>query len=170
MGYDVSVIVQWVGANIEGILIGLSATVFIALVIFIQINVKLSRLLKKYNVLMRGMEGKNLEHILVNHVQRVDEAMIKVDGLSNQCQIMADVQARCLQRVGIIRFRAFQDTGSDLSFSIALLNAKDDGVVISSLFGREESRTYGKPIKNGESPYLLTEEEQQALQIAKQNK
>lgn len=166
----ISGITQWMLANLEWVLIGIGATILVALVIFIQINMKLSRMLKKYNALMCGMEGKNLEKLLFDHVQRVEDAMAKVDSLQDQCRTMADVQDKCLQRVGIIRFNAFQDTGSDLSFSIAMLDAKDDGVIISSLFGRDESRTYGKPVQNGKSTYLLTDEEQEALQIAKGKK
>jgi hypothetical protein len=157
-------------ANIEWVLIGLSAIIFIALLIFIQINIKLSRMLKKYHELMRGVEGKNLENVLFDHVKRVDEAMAKVDDVQDRCRRMADVQEYCIQRVGMIRFNAFEDTGSDLSFSIALLDAKDNGIIVSSLFGRDESRTYGKPVQNGKSSYLLTNEEQEALQIARRKK
>lgn len=166
----VAVITQLMLTNIEWVLIGLSAIIFIALLIFIQINIKLSRMLKKYNELMRGVEGRNLENVLFDHVKRVDEAMVKVDGIQDQCRRIADVQEYCIQRVGMIRFNAFEDTGSDLSFSIALLDAKDDGIIISSLFGRDESRTYGKPVQNGKSSYPLTNEEQEALQIARRKK
>lgn len=166
----VSIITQWMLANIEWVLIGMSVTILLALAIFIQINVRLSRMLKKYNVLMRGMDGRNLEEIIFDHVKRVDAAIVKVDNLDNQCRRLADNQQYCLQGVGIVRYNAFENTGSDLSFSIALLDAKDNGIVISSLFGRDESRTYGKPIQNGKSSYLLTAEEQEAVQIAKRKK
>ena len=164
----VSVITQWMLAHIESVLMGLSATIFIALLIFIQINIKLSRMLKKYNALMRGMNGANLENVLFDHIQRVDNATVKVDNLSEQCRKLANVQVHCLQGVGIIRYNAFEDTGSDLSFSIALLDAQANGIVISSLFGRDESRTYGKPIQSGKSSYLLTKEEEAAVQAARE--
>lgn len=162
----VPLITQWALANLTWILIGVIATTLLALIIFIRINVKLSRMLKKYETLMRGMEGKNLEDVLFSHVRRVDDALVKVQSLHDECQTMAAIQEHCLQKVGVVRYSAFQDTGSDLSFSIALLDGRENGLIISSLFGRDESRTYGKPIKNGQSPYLLTEEEQKALQIA----
>lgn len=165
-----SVITQWMLTNLEWVLIGISAIILVALVIFIQINVKLSRMLKKYDALMRGMEGRNLENVLFDHVKRVDDAMVKVDDIHAQCRRIADIQEHCIQKVGIVRYKAFEDTGSDLSFSIAWLDAKDNGIIVSSLFGRDESRTYGKPIQEGKSSYLLTNEEQEALRIAKEKK
>jgi hypothetical protein len=72
-----------------------------------------------------------------------------------------------VQKVGIVRFNPFSGVGSDQSFSIALLDRKDDGVVITSLYTRNESRIYGKPIKSGQSEYSLSEEEKQAIEKAK---
>jgi len=67
----------------------------------------------------------------------------------------------------IDRYNAFTGVGSDLSFSIALLDAHQDGVVLSNIYGREESRTYAKPVRNGTSSYALTEEEQRVIEQAK---
>ena len=69
--------------------------------------------------------------------------------------------------VGLVRYNAFRETGSDLSFSLALLDRNFDGMVLTSLFGREESRCYGKPVKGGQSTHLLSEEEMQALNEAR---
>ena len=77
---------------------------------------------------------------------------------------------KAIQKVGVVRFNAFSNTGSDLSFAVALLDHYDNGVVFSSLFGRNESRIYAKPIRGGESTYLLTEDEKEALQKAKETK
>ena len=71
--------------------------------------------------------------------------------------------------MGVVRFNAFSNTGSDLSFAVALLDDHDNGVVFCSLFGRSESRVYAKPISKGESSYLLTAEEKEALQKAKES-
>ena len=73
---------------------------------------------------------------------------------------------KAVQKVGVVRFSPFEEIGSDLSFAIALLDHHHNGVVLSSIFGRDESRCYAKPIKNGESNYVLTEEEKQALSEA----
>ena len=75
---------------------------------------------------------------------------------------------QAITRVGVVRFRAFQDMGSDLSYAVALLDSHNNGVVLSSIFGREDSRSYVKPIEEGHSTYTLTQEEEQALQKAMQ--
>ena len=74
-----------------------------------------------------------------------------------------------IQKVGMVRFNPFKEIGGDQSFSIALLDGNDDGVVITSLYSREGNRVYGKPIKGGQSEYLLSGEEKEAIQIAKEN-
>jgi hypothetical protein len=72
-----------------------------------------------------------------------------------------------VQKVGIVRFNPFREVGGDQSFSIALLDGTDSGIVITSLYTRAENRVYGKPIENSQSEYLLSEEEKKAIQIAK---
>ncbi|MEW9107481.1 DUF4446 family protein, partial [Paenibacillus sp.] len=68
--------------------------------------------------------------------------------------------------VGIQRYNAFAERGSDLSFSIAWLNEEQDGVVITSIHGREHSYVYAKPVEKGQSTYSLSPEEKKAIEIA----
>lgn len=72
-----------------------------------------------------------------------------------------------IQKIGIVRYNPFNEIGGNQSFSIAILDGEDNGVVITSLFSREGNRVYGKPIKNGKSDYLLSEEEKEAIKKAK---
>ena len=74
--------------------------------------------------------------------------------------------SQALTRVAIVRFRAFEDMGSDLSYAVAMLDSHNNGVVLSSIFAREDSRSYAKPIVNGTSTYAMTKEEEDALQQA----
>ena len=73
---------------------------------------------------------------------------------------------KTLQRVGIVRFNPFKETGGDQSFSIAVLDANNNGFIITSLYGREANRVYAKPINNGTSSYSLSKEEKEALDKA----
>ncbi|PJA83918.1 MAG: hypothetical protein CO146_00165 [Candidatus Nealsonbacteria bacterium CG_4_9_14_3_um_filter_37_29] len=73
------------------------------------------------------------------------------------------------QKFGIVRFNPFSEVGGDQSFSIALLDGSDNGVVVTSLYTREGNRVYGKPIKAGISEYLLSAEEKEAIEKAKIN-
>ena len=75
-----------------------------------------------------------------------------------------------IQHVGVVRFNAFPDAGSDLSFAIAVLDGNRDGFVLSSIYGRDESRVYAKPVQKGESNYFLSQEENQAISQALENR
>jgi hypothetical protein len=70
------------------------------------------------------------------------------------------------QKIGLVRYNPFSDVGGNQSFSLALLDANNNGMVLTGLFGREGNRVYGKPIKNGESEYSLSEEEKKAIEKA----
>ncbi len=163
-------ITSLVANHLEWIILGLVAGIFLALIVFISINIKLSRLNKSYQKLMTGSEGLNLEKLLINHIEEVRAAASKMNVLERTCQIIREESATNIRRVGIVRFNAFEDTGSDLSFAIALLDEKGNGLVLSSIFGRSESRVYAKPITAGESSYFLSDEEKAALIQAQKNK
>lgn len=154
--------------NLQYILLVMTILILLALIVFISINMKLSKMNKQYRKMMQGVDGQNLEGLLMTHIDDVRHAMKKVDALAAEYQRLSAIADTCVQNVGIVRFNAFEDTGSDLSFAIALLDAQQNGVVISSIFGRNESRTYAKPITAGQSPYFLTEEEKQALSKAQE--
>ncbi len=87
--------------------------------------------------------------------------------LSKELETLKKENRFSIQKVGMVRFNPFSEVGSDQSFSVALLDGNDDGIVITSLYAREENRVYGKPIKSGSSEYLLSEEEKKAIEQAK---
>ncbi|MEN6414028.1 MAG: DUF4446 family protein [Veillonellales bacterium] len=153
-------------ANLQYVLLAMTAMIFLALIIFIHINIKLSRMNRRYRKMMQGMEGANLERLLTDHIEEVRQAMVKIDSAAAAYNAIVKTLQHCVQKMGIVRFNAFEDTGSDLSYAIALLDSADNGIVLSSIFGRNESRSYAKPVINGQSSYFLTEEEKQALQQA----
>ena len=74
---------------------------------------------------------------------------------------------KCVQKVGIVRYNAYGDTGSDLSFTLALMDSEDNGVVVNGLYSRESSSIFAKPLIKGETKYNLSAEEIQAIDIAK---
>jgi hypothetical protein len=111
-------------------------------------------------------EPKDLKGVL-NKVKGLEE---NVEKILDEMKKMKKEQTFSVQKVGIIRFNPFSEVGGDQSFSLALLNKSDDGIVITSLYTRQENRVYGKPIKNGQSEYTLSEEEKQAIEKAKNSK
>lgn len=109
---------------------------------------------------------KDLEQLLSNQVEQTERQQQQIEEASERIEQLEQLSEITFQKSGLVRFNPFKQTGSNQSFSIALLNAENDGFVITSLYGREENRVYAKPIKEGESSYSLSEEEQQALNQA----
>ncbi|MDP4146752.1 MAG: DUF4446 family protein [Bacillota bacterium] len=148
------------------IIIGLSVITILLLILYI-INIRaINKMEKKYRRLMRGVDSGNLEELITNYLDKIDEVNTQSAELR---EVYKDIDSRlkqCIQNVSIIRYKAFEDIGSDLSFSVALLNDNNDGIIITSIYGRNESTTYAKPIDKGISRYDLSEEEQHVLDEA----
>lgn len=109
-------------------------------------------------------EPENLEEILKSF-QELKKEFKKV---SKELVDLKKENKFAIQKIGVVRFNPFSDVGGGQSFSIALLDANNDGVVITSLYTREGNRVYGKPIKNSQSEYQLSDEEKQAIKQVKE--
>jgi len=149
------------------IILALSAMAILLLIWVIALQVSLHRTKAKIAEIFQGNSAKNLEGVILQHTQNLktlDHDIQELFNISNQINNLA---LRGLYKVGMIRFNPFKDVGGDQSFAIALLNGKNNGLVISSLFTREGTRIYSKSVKAG-SPekYPFTEEEEQAIKIA----
>ncbi|MDU2065287.1 MAG: DUF4446 family protein [Sporomusaceae bacterium] len=155
--------------NLGTMILGLTVCLFLALLIFISINIKLSRLNKRYRKLMSGAEGANIEQLLMQHIEELRTGMKTIAAVEQECKSIREDSRTNLKKVGMVRFNAFEDTGSDLSFAIAILDEKNNGFVLSNIFGRNEARVYAKPIEAGLSTYFLSDEEKEALQRAQKN-
>jgi hypothetical protein len=83
---------------------------------------------------------------------------------------VAEALPRVVQGVGVVRYNPFPEMGSNMSFSVAFLDGRANGVVVSVLTNREGSRVYGKAVEGGTSSYPLSEEERQALALAQENR
>ena len=140
---------------------------FLFIVLYIINIVKLSKLRKCYIYFMRKLgEGNNIQEILEKHITKVEEVSKTNEEIIQYCKMLDNKMNNCLQKVGIVRYNAFRDTGSDLSFALALLDKENNGVVLNGIYARETSNIYAKPVKNGESKYRMTEEEKEAIKKA----
>ncbi len=144
----------------------------IVLIILVFINIAyMIYTNRKYINFMRKMgNGNNLDEMLKKYLEDVRE--IKKDNSEIKAyytQLDNNIDS-CVQKIGLVRYNAFKDVGSDLSFAIALLDRNDNGVVLNGLYGSESSNIFAKPVKNGVSKYQLSEEEKEALEIAEQSK
>ena len=146
------------------ILAGLICLLFILYVINIT---KLRKIRKEYKKFMEKVgNGTNLEEILGKQIDKMNKVIAKNEELQDFCVRLDTDMKNCIQKVGIYRYNAYKDTGNDLSFTVALLNEKNDGVVFNGIYSREMSNIYAKPIIKGESKYRITEEEQEAIKRA----
>lgn len=155
----------------EDFLIGILITNIILVILVIVNIILLVRTKQKYlNFMKKIGNGSNLDEMLKEYLKDVKE--IKRDNSEIKAyytKLDSDI-ASCIQKVGLVRFNAFKDVGSDLSFAIALLDRNDNGVVLNGLYGSDSSNIYAKPIKGGVSTYQLSDEEKYALEIAEQSK
>jgi hypothetical protein len=145
------------------ITLSLVILVFILIIIIIMNNVSLNRLETRYRKLMRGATNKNIEEMVVSYLDKIDEVKEENEGMKRMYDQIHGELKTCVQKTSVIRYRAFEDVGSDLSFSVALLDGNHDGVILTSIYGRNESTTYAKPIDKGISRYDLSEEEKKVL-------
>jgi hypothetical protein len=111
-------------------------------------------------------EGSGLDEILDKHLRRLDDLGQRVDALNKLQQELEQLAQRTIQRVGVVRFSPFADTGGDQSFAVALLDAEGNGVVLSSLHSRTDTRVFAKQVQNSRSRHQLSDEEQDAIRKA----
>lgn len=98
------------------------------------------------------------------------QALREFAELKKKVKEISEQNKACIQKVGIVRYNPFSDTGSDQSFSIALLDSDNNGMVITSLYSRDGNRVYAKPVNNAKSEYSLSEEENKAIKKANEQR
>ena len=151
----------------DNFLLILSIMVGILTIGFISILYSNIKLKNKYNKFMKKIgNGKNIEEDLENYMYKVERVERQNAEIISYCKNLDDEVAKCIQKVGMVRYSAFKDTGSDLSFAVAMLDENNDGVVFNGIYSREMSNIYAKPVKNGVSEYTLSEEEKEAIMRA----
>ena len=119
--------------------------------------------------MFEGAEGSaNLAGTLETLASRLVDTNARTERLVARAKQVDETLAHVVQGIGFVRFRAFQDTGGDQSFALALADGEGNGVVLSALYGRGKTRVYAKPVQGWLSPKPLGEEEEQALAEARQ--
>lgn len=139
----------------------LSAGCAIAAIVSIQ------KMQKLRTLFFAGKKAGDLEQLILNQNKKINELHAQLDYVEETVKALAERQKFSIQKLGVIRYNPFQDDGGNLSFSMAVLDDHNNGVVITSLHGREANRTYAKPIKEGRSDFGLTGEEEKAIATAR---
>jgi hypothetical protein len=146
--------------------IGFGLALLVLLVLVLVQGRQVRRLRRRLDGLTRGAEGKGLDAVLDSHVNKVYAVGREVDELSARSALLEASGRRAIQRVGLVRFNPFEDTGGNQSFALALTDAAGNGFVVSSLHSRTGTRVYAKAIADGRSDGALSEEETEALRRA----
>lgn len=151
----------------ETFLIIVAGINILLLILYFCNILKLKKINKNYKIFMKKIgNGNNIDEMLKNYINKVDEVSDKNEEIINYCKTIDNRISLCIKKVGMVRYSAFKDTGSDLSFALALLNDKNDGVILNGIYSREMSNIYAKQVIDGKCSNKLSEEERQALEIA----
>ena len=150
---------QYLGFDSDYIIIGLAALVLILIILMIINVVQMSKLKKSYKIFMKGKNAKNLEDTLIKRLNQVDD-------LINANSANEKNMQRTYQKMGLVKYDAFNEMGGKLSFSLAMLDVKNNGFIINAMHTREGCYTYIKEIIDGNSVIVLSGEEQEALNNA----
>jgi hypothetical protein len=135
---------------------------------FLSVSLLISnrKMKKRYDLMMKDADKGSLEDMIRSYQRKVDTSYVDTKLAVEEIKLLSNQINHCIQKVGVVRYKAFDDVGSDLSYSVAMLDNKNDGVVITSIFGRNMSTSYAKPISKGTSKYALSEEENYAMNKA----
>ena len=157
--------------NSDIFILVLFVIVIILSVLYITSVINLKKLRTSYSKFMNKLgNGNNLEEMLQNYIKKVETVEAKNEEIISYCKVIDENIKRCTQKIGIVRYNAFKDVGSDLSFTLAILDDYNNGVVLNGIYARDSSNIYAKPIENGVSKYVLSEEEKEAVNRAINNK
>lgn len=130
-------------------------------------NVRLNRMSRHYRQLATGVEGQPLDALLQKILDHGELEVRTMADLDRRVEaITAEMQGH-LQHVGMVRYNAFNDTGGDQSFALALLDARGNGAIFNGLFHRNECRVFAKPLKDWASTYSMSDEEVEAIRRAR---
>jgi hypothetical protein len=149
------------GPDLLAILLGVLALV-VGVAVFVSVGS-----LRRRIITVQGRSGKeDILEAVSRQIEEVRAMRTDIRQVAAEVQRLAEAFRSALQRFAVYRYDAFEDMGGQLSFSAAILNDLGDGLVISCINGRQEARTYAKPVQRATSPYNLSPEEEEAIRLA----
>lgn len=134
------------------------------------ISIVLFRIFALFNKLTKGVEVTDLKKVLEKVLSQETKNSDEIKELSKRADYLEEDGKLHVQKVGLVRFNPFKELGGDHSFSLAILDGEDTGVVITSLHTRDRTRVYMKDVKRGKSEFEISAEERKALAQAQKTK
>ena len=139
-------------------------------ILYITSVINLRKLRNSYQKFMNKLgNGNNIDEMMKEYIGKVNSVNARNEEIISYCKTLDENMKKCTQKIGIVRYNAFKDTGSDLSFSLAILDDYNNGVVLNGIYARDSSNIYAKPVENGNSKYVLSNEEKEAINRAINN-
>ena len=149
---------------LENISLALSG---VCVILFLITLILYIRLQSHYNKLTGKINGKNLKIVLENMLAQGNQSKKDIDFLKKYCDTIQKEGLFHIQKVGLLRFNPFKDTGGDQSFIVSLVDSNNTGVIISGLYSRSGTRWYAKKVIEGKGvDHELSEDEKKALKEA----
>ncbi|MBQ3854249.1 MAG: DUF4446 family protein [Anaerovibrio sp.] len=159
-------IMKFIINNLSYVVATLGILMIVMYLLMINLFYNLNYMKKRYKKMMTGVDGANLERLIIGCVDDAKAVSEENQEIKRNIEDIRALLQQAITKVAVVRFRAFEDMGSDLSYAVAMLDSDNNGVIMSSIFGREDSRSYVKPITAGKSSYPMTDEEEDALKQA----
>ena len=159
-------IMNQMGIDPGYLILGLAVITLILFITVIICLIKMSQLYRRYDLFMRGKDAETLEDLLIKQIEDIN--LLKIEDKTNKENIRSinrNIRAS-FQKLGLVRYNAFQGMGGNLSFAIALLDYTNTGFVLNSVHSREGCYMYLKRVDRGQTEVLLGSEEREALEQA----
>jgi hypothetical protein len=157
---------KYLGFDSDYVIIGLTTITLLLLILYIINIVQMKKLKKNYRIFMEGKDAKTLETVLLQRLDQVDNLIAANDANEKSIRNIMEEMQLTYQKMGLIKYDAFHEMGGKLSFSLAMLDMKNNGFIINAMHTREGCYTYIKEIVDGNSIIVLSEEEKEALERA----
>lgn len=146
--------------------ISLAVVCAVTITLLIITLCKLKKLRRRVDTLTRGKDTESMEDIILNFFERIEDLENEEKNTKNDIKDIKNNLKVTYQKTGLVKYDAFREMSGALSYSLALLDKENNGVLISSMYSREGCYSYAKDIVNGESKLNLSEEEAEALKQA----
>lgn len=152
------------------IMIGLLVILLVLIILYVRTLGKIKELYRNYDRFMRGKDMENMEEIIWSQFDRIEKLEASDAEKKKQINRLFKNLQTTYQKKGLVKYDAFREMSGKLSYSLALLDKNNDGILLSSTYSREGCYSYIKDIVKGESAINLSEEEEKALKIAVEGK
>ena len=160
-------IYQYTGIDPAYYLFAIVLLLVVLIIIIIIVKKKKKKLKKRIEAFLEGKDGKSLEEELLSYMEKVQIADKENKKLQVEIEVLKKIQRMTYQKMGMVKYDAFREMSGELSYALALLDQEENGFIINSVYANEGSYSYVKQIVKGECQINLSEEEEKALNQAK---